>query len=288
MLQVARLSPNLLGDSSALVSRFARSQHLPDGGFADRSGVSDLYYTVFGLDCLLALREDPPNAESRAYLERFGGGAGLDFVHLACLARCWAALSRGNFERVPREDILRRIEGYRSRDGGYAQNPGAETGGVYAAFLALGAYEDLGVAQPEQGRLLGSLKSLRAADGAYANQPGAARGLTTNTAAAILLLRHLGEAPGGELADWLLERAHPQGGFFALEDAPIPDLLSTATALHALTAMQTPLDTVREPCLDFIDSLWTNRGGFYGSWADDEIDCEYTYYALLSLGHLSL
>ena len=73
-----------------------------------------------------------------------------------------------------------------------------------------------------------------------------------------------------------------------IPDAPVPDLLSTATALHAISTLHAPLDPVRESCLDFIDSLWTNRGGFYGSWGDDAIDCEYTYYALLSLGHLSL
>ena len=33
---------------------------------------------------------------------------------------------------------------------------------------------------------------------------------------------------------------------------------------------------------------WTNAGGFYGSWADNTLDCEYTYYGLLALGHLSL
>ena len=48
-----------------------------------------------------------------------------------------------------------------------------------------------------------------------------------------------------------------------------------------------PLNGLRESCLDFIDSLWTNRGGFYGHWSDDAIDTEYTYYALLSLGHLT-
>ena len=45
---------------------------------------------------------------------------------------------------------------------------------------------------------------------------------------------------------------------------------------------------VKEPCLDVIDSLWTNRGGFFGTWEDDAVDCEYTYYALLAMGHLSL
>ena len=69
---------------------------------------------------------------------------------------------------------------------------------------------------------------------------------------------------------------------------PVPDLLSTATALHALSALHVPIAGLRDPCLDFVDSLWTNRGGFFGTWADDAVDCEYTYYALLALGHLSL
>jgi len=286
MLQVARLSPNLLGDASDLVRQFVASQLLPDGGFADRSGASDLYYTVFGMESSIALRQDPPDCST--YLEQFADGDSLDFVHLACLCRCWANLSRGDFRRIPREAILRRLECFRSRDGGFAQTPGASIGTLYAAFLGLGAYQDFQIELPESGRLRNSLQSLRSADGAYSNQPGAPRGLTTSTAAAVLLLRHLGETPDAALADWLLARANPQGGFFALPDAPIPDLLSTATALHALSAMQAPLEPVRESCLDFIDSLWTNRGGFYGSWADDAIDCEYTYYALLSLGHLSL
>jgi hypothetical protein len=64
--------------------------------------------------------------------------------------------------------------------------------------------------------------------------------------------------------------------------------LSTATALHALSALHVPLAGLRDPCLDFVDSLWTNRGGFFGTWADDAVDCEYTFYALLALGHLSL
>ena len=49
-----------------------------------------------------------------------------------------------------------------------------------------------------------------------------------------------------------------------------------------------PIDKIQESCLVFIDSLSTNSGAFYGNWMDDTQDCEYTYYGLLSLGHLSL
>jgi len=48
-----------------------------------------------------------------------------------------------------------------------------------------------------------------------------------------------------------------------------------------------PIVSVREPCLDFIDTLWSNEGGFHGHWHDDLLDVEYTFYGLLALGHLA-
>jgi len=88
-------------------------------------------------------------------------------------------------------------------------------------------------------------------------------------------------------ADWLLDRCHPDGGFAATPDSPMPDLLSTATALHALAGVGVDLEPIREQCLDFIDSLWCSEGAFQGHWADTELDTEYVFYGLLALGHLS-
>ena len=89
--------------------------------------------------------------------------------------------------------------------------------------------------------------------------------------------------------DWLLASRWPQGGFRANHQAPMPDLLSTATALHALACVQrAPTAGQVEADLDFMDSLWTNQGAFHGHWAEDDVDVEYTYYGLLALGHLSL
>jgi hypothetical protein len=284
MLQVARLAPQQLGESRDLVAGFLRERVNPDGGFQNRAGASDLYYTVFGLDSLIALQEPLP-AATGPYLDAFAD-CELDLVHLACLARAWAALKRVP-DSVGIDRLLGRLERFRSSDGGYATSTGARHGTAYAAFMALGAYQDLGRAMLTDG-VAASLHGLKAADGSYANHPGMASGLTTSTAAAVLVLRHLGEAPDRNAGVWLLDRCHSRGGFFASPAAPVPDLLSTATALHALSTLHLPLGGLREPCLDFIDSLWTNRGGFFGTWADDAADCEYTYYALLALGHLSL
>src|SRR5881392_1124447 len=114
MLQVARLSPKLLADAAPLVADFVRGQMNADGGFNDRAGASDLYYTVFGLESLMALRADLPASQVLPYLQMFGEGVGLDLVHLACLARCWADV------KTPAADaaaIVARIEKHRSGDG---------------------------------------------------------------------------------------------------------------------------------------------------------------------------
>ena len=144
MLQVARLAPNLLGEATERVDDFLRNQINPDGGFRDRAGRSDLYYTVFGLEGLIALRQEPPYSRVRPYLESFGDGEGLDLVHLACLARCWAALPSGSLSPQTCRPLAERLDSFRANDGGYAPTQGSPTGTVYHGFLVLGAHQDLG------------------------------------------------------------------------------------------------------------------------------------------------
>ena len=288
MLQVARLAPRLLGESTDLVTQYLRSQLLPAGGFADRAGNPDLYYTVFGLEGLSALRADIPYAQVASYLRSFQNASQLDFVHLSCLCRCWAGMPEEARELIPVDSILQRVEYYHSADGSYAQEPGAEHGTVYGCFLALGAYQDLGQALPNPEAVIRCVLKLQCEDGGFTNQLDLPMGITPSTAAVVTLLRNLNHPIPSGLDDWLLTRHRPEGGFFATPMTPMPDLLSTATALHALAGLQADLDPIREPCLDFIDTLWTSRGGFFGTWADDTLDVEYTYYGLLSLGHLSV
>jgi len=130
------------------------------------------------------------------------------------------------------------------------------------------------------------MHQFRSADGAYSNESGLPLGSTTATAAAVTILCEFGAPVPTEIAPWLLARCHPRSGFCATPQTPLPDLLSTAVALHALTTLGTPLANIKEPCLNFIDTLWDNAGGFHGHWADNALDVEYTFYALLALGHL--
>lgn len=287
MLQVARLAPTSLGEARDLVPAFLRRCLNPDGGFQDRGGTSDLYYTVFGLEGLIAFREDPPQT-TRGYLEGYGDGASLDLVHLSCLARAWASVLPGGAPPETAAGILARLATFRAPDGGYRLSQDSDESTVYAAFLTIGAMQDLQADVVDPEGLLQSVAACRAADGGYANQRDADLGMTPTTAGAVAIMRQLGVEPDPSVGDWLLARCHADGGFVVAPGIPLPDLLSTATALHALAALHVPFGALREPCLDYLDTLWTNAGGFYGSWPDDILDCEYTYYGLLALGHLSL
>jgi prenyltransferase beta subunit len=277
MLQVARLAPDLLQEAADRAAAFLLSQFADDGGVRDKSGKSDLYYTVFGLDGLIALRRDPPLDRVRPYLERFGGGEGLDLVHLGCLARCWAAFARGTFPHGL--ELAQRIEAHRQPDGGF--------GSVYQDFIALGSRQDLGLCLDGQERLADSIARLQLPGGGFANQPDLPAATAPTTAAGMTLLRTLGRPVPAGAAEFLLGLAHPKGGFVAAPGAPLPDLLSTATSLHALAGAHVPIAGLKEACLDFIDTLWTGRG-FCGTWEEEAPDAEYTFYGLLALGHLSL
>lgn len=283
MLQVARQAPRLLSEGTELVRSFAVGQFSPLGGFVDRAGDLDLYYSVFGLGCLLALDVPAPVAAMRPWLERFGDGDGLDLIHLCALARCWRALEL----RAPAA-LLDRVAAYRAARGGYSVQRGAALGSPYGNFMALGAFQDLDAEPPRAEELIEGCLACATRDGGFANDPGLPIGNVPAFAATESVLRNLGAPLLPERAAWLKARAYPEGGFFAVPEAPMPDLLSTATALHALSGMDQDISLYREPCLDYLDSLWVNTGGFYGNWGDPLLDTEYTFYGLLALGHLSM
>jgi hypothetical protein len=325
MLQAARRSAALLPEPDR-VARFLLDRANSDGGFNSRSGRSDLYYTVFALEGLLALassrstgkmpvlREATPSPypsfakateggplpsrergeeeaqqagkpvpRAEQYLRTFAGGAGLDFVHLSCLARCWAALSARPAEE-DRRQMLELAESHRTSDGGYNQIAGAKTGSAYGCFLAVGTYEDLGATLPDPDGIVACLESLRTPHGGYSNDRQIAFPLAPATAAAIMIQHALARPIDPSAAAWLAGCQAPEGGFLAMPGAPVSDLLSTATSLHALAAAGAPAgeaDLNRR----FVMGLFQGDA-FAGSFFDPTPDSEYTYYGLLALGHL--
>jgi prenyltransferase beta subunit len=282
-----------LGDSIDVVKDFYRRHLNDDGGFAGRDGRSDLYYTVFGLEASLVLGAQIPYERVVGYLDTFGAGESLDLVHLASLVRCRANLAERDgkgIDQAVSDAMAARLMQFRCVDGGFSTSTGAERGHVYGGFLALGICQDLQIDALEPEALVASVESLRRPDGGYSNEPTMNVSATSATAAAIAILYYLQRPIRQSAVQWLADRAVPSGGFVALPldtGLAVPDMLSTATALHALSLADISLDVVRERNLDYLDGLWDVRGGFRGHPADDVLDCEYTYYGLLALGDLA-
>jgi len=285
MLRAAKRATDHLGRRSLLVGRFVRSCVNPDGGWRGRGYDSDLYFTVFALSCLRAMGRPVP-AKTSVYLEGFADGSDLDLVHLACLARCWS-LVRKQPKLGVADSIRTRIESFRCSDGGYNQSPEAETGTAYGCFLAIGAYQDLGSAMASTGSISRCLHSLRATDGGYGNLPGTQSSSVPATAAAVVALAQLRRGADALAGNWLADQCLPSGGFCAIPQTPLPDILSTATALFALSLSAKDISPIGDRCLAFVEGLWDARGGFRANHFDDQLDCEHTFYGLLAMGLLT-
>ena len=125
MLQVARLSPDMLGDSTQLVADFLVGQQHQDGGFCDRAGRSDIYYTTFGIAGIMALQLPLPVEPLARYLNGWMPKLeSLSLVELSCLARCWAGLP-SEFRPTDLTDrVMNRLSSFRTEDGGYGTDVG--------------------------------------------------------------------------------------------------------------------------------------------------------------------
>ncbi len=311
VLRVASRATTLVEEAArGRMVEFIRSKQCADGGYAGRTSQSDLYYSHFALSCLAALHSAPDdtNLADRYFNEKCKPDA-LDFVHLNALLRGQLLLRFLELPGLVRRGILRgsmfgsallkfapnvdqralqALEDWQSRDGGYHHaEKNAEHGTAYAAFLAVQARLDHDDTINNAESLLNSIASLETPDGGVANTSGMERGTTTATGAAIMLRHYLNAPQQDKMIEWLAAQIAPRGGFRAGPQAPIGDLLSTSVALLALRTVGWSLGALSEGCLEFVDSMWQDDGGFCGSMADPVTDVEYTFYGLLALGCLA-
>ncbi len=311
---------------------FVLSRRCDDGGFRGRGDKSDLYYTTFAAQTLCAVGMPLPD-KFRSYLESFRAPQSLGLVNLGCLIRCWACAGMDSLEPAVRRAMREEVYAFRSADGGFAVHPGQSGGSAYGCFLALSALQDLDDPAVAPGGavaegLAACVLPLRRPEGGFANESGVPLAMTPATAAAIMVLSQTDGADAERAkvresiasgAAWLRSARRADGGFGAVEGID-SDLLSTATALHALASAQTsnrvsdnankqagsnvglPVGAVeRSKKKDMDYPVETpsqcdatrkyvlglrEQGGFCGSSADRTCDCEYTFYGLLALGRL--
>ncbi len=263
---------------------YLRRCQCADGGFADRAGDSDLYYTVFGLESLgvLGAADAAVRSKARSFLESARLTDATDLVELSSYARCWVSL--GDVSPAVRDDVLGRLEAFRCATGGYAQIPGAARSNLFGTFIAMGLLEDLEAPLPDD-EIVDCIGAMRCESGGYAADAEWLVPSVPSTAAAACMLHSLGERLDDAAAAWLLGQQF-DGAFRAVEGAPVGDLLSTGVSLHALQLLGVDCSELAGPCRAFVNSMRAEGGGFRGTIFDNQPDCEYTFYGLIARGEL--
>lgn len=268
-------------DQDKILSYLGSLQN-PDGGFRGRSASSDLYYSVFATEPLLTAGQGCDEGALAGYLQTIDASR-LDFIHLCCLIRLMGNLSLLNGAMAG--TLQECLERFRCADGFFHHvEPGAR-GSVYGAFMAMGAYQELGCAS-EFGRVESFINSFRNDDGSFCNDLETSMGTVPATAAAMVMLLQAGCEVNPASVEWLLSCMTDAGGMAVSPVMPVADLLSTSTALHSLRLAGVDMGLIREAALRFVRGCLTEGGGFQAHAFDPAVDSEYTFYGILALGNL--
>jgi prenyltransferase beta subunit len=277
----------------------------PDGGFPNRCGGSDPYYTAFGLGALALLGrlDEQVSAGASAFLlQRLRQPLlPVEFIAAATGTLLLHASSSGDALAATLADLQQQaasvLDPLRLPDGGYAKTARSSASSTYQTFLAISCKQLLGMAQDDLRLVAAFLRSRQRPDGGFAEVHHASTSGVNPTAAAVVLARIIqaqAEASETEIllpslrsaARYLAAMQTPEGGLRASALVPLADLLSTFTGLVALVCLGADERIDRAAMRRYVAGLEHPSGGFCGSLPDRQPDCEYTFYALGTLALL--
>ncbi|MDA3893633.1 MAG: hypothetical protein PF517_18360 [Salinivirgaceae bacterium] len=303
-----QLSP----EANDLITSFTLSKLHADGGFMDRSGNADPYYSVFGYTLCYVFGIDISYKKNLSFLKNWQTQNNVDFVHAISMLRCYYLLEIifysqkfkkaadllnksafiQNFAgyqfarkiRKQHKELLLLLTKYEAKDGGFNHlEQGAEYCSIYANFLAYSLFEDFQFGKLWRRQIANSCQNLQLENGSFVNHPKSKQGIGS-TSAAGLILQNKYLISVKKSADWLKTLISQNGGFLAGEEVPVSDVLSTATSLLALNIVNESSTIINANAIEFANLHWDSSGGFFGSIADQIPDVEYTFYGLLTIG----
>lgn len=247
----------------AELKAYIKQQQTIQGGFADRGGKCDLYYSLFGYYIAEALDMQEVMPSLKEYVKKVVQTHNLKGVHLHTAAILYAKLF--DAETFPKalqlkvhQDLL------------HPENKQA----AYAGFMSMLTFYYLkdyyGLYKVQK-----RLKSI-----------GTRNEVPCSVTAALLVLQACFDKPIQSLEKQLHSFYLENGSFKAIAKAPAGDLLSTGVALYAFRFANSDMRIIAPNCLAYVDSLFAD-GGFCATVYDVQPDVEYTFYGLLALGSLS-
>lgn len=247
----------------AELKAFIRQQQTNQGGFADRGGKCDLYYSLFGYYVAEALDMQEVIPSLKEYVRNVVQTHDLKGVHLHTAAILYAKLfDAESFPKALRLKVHQDLLNPENKQGAYSGFMSMLT------FYYLKDYYGLYRVQKR-------LKSI-----------GSRTGIPCSVTAALLVLQACFGKPTQSLEKELHSFYIEDGGFKAITKAPAGDLLSTGVALYALQFANSDIRIIAPGCMGYVDSLFS-AGGFCATVYDVQPDVEYTFYGLLALGSLS-
>lgn len=277
---------------------FFKSAAQSDGGFAGREGGSDLYYTGFALRGLALLGQlEGELAQSAAGFLRgrlTGQAPIVDFFSLiygVSLLEMSAGIDvAAGAQSGWRENVAATLETFRRDDGGYAKGREGTVSSTYHTFLVVLCQQLIEIPLVDPERMVEFVLSQRREDGGFVEIKPMRRSGTNPTAAAIGLLKIVGDLSDEVRADtieFLAEMQTDEGGLLANTRIPIADLLSTFTGTLTLADLGGLDEIDTGAVLAFARSLEQPEGGFHGAEWDQACDVEYTFYGLGTLALVS-
>jgi prenyltransferase beta subunit len=281
-------------NAAEIIRKFLKSQITDDGMFCNRAGNSDLYYTMFGLCCSIALGNIPIDIKRiKIYLNKININK-LDLVHLASYIRIKLLIKLYYIPDFIRKFILSHninlsffedkisieylIKIMKKNDNSLF--PCYNKFSPYSLFLYLGSAQDCGLKLNKIG-FIRKLKTFKNKNNTWRNVKEFKISSLNSTVASLIINRNFAEEIKSETIEFLKHQQCENGGFLAEKNAFVPDLLSTSTALFTLSLLNKKAKYSAE---EFIKNHWLESGGFSGTVLDDLADCEYTFYGLLALG----
>jgi hypothetical protein len=267
-------------DATGKIGKYIASRMTRHNLFMNKSGEEDIYYTAFGwmLSYLFGIKIH--GKQALRHLQNLIIDSS-DLIQYAAYIRSEMLLDllNGNYGRRLFKSV---VPSTKAETTGFASFPHNDCRSPYSTFIRLSLLEDMNCKIRDKKEMTGSLAAYRvSATGGYSNIAGNRTAAVNATSAALSVIGQLEGYALNDDVDYLYRSQDDSGGFSASENTPLPDMLSTATALFVLNCYGI---TPRIGPVPFIEAHWLELGSFAPTLFEETSDIEYTFYGLLALG----